>query len=80
MRSNGGEPILKEFQKINRLKNPTQNKLMKLPADFIFDQYSMYPSEENVIPVCKAAVKMFGDVKGGIVSLLFDCNLRNKLL
>lgn len=69
MNCNGGEPILKEMKKIGSLKSRTENKMIQILADFIFDQYSMYPSEEDAILVCKAALKMFGNVKGGIVRL-----------
>lgn len=69
MNSNGDEAILNEMRKLGKLKSKSESKLIRTLAGFIFDQYSMYPTEEEVILVCKAALKMFGNIKGGIVSI-----------
>lgn len=51
------------------MKPRNKTILIHKMVGFIFQQYSMYPSENDVILVCKAAIKMFGNIKGGIVCI-----------
>lgn len=68
LKANDGDDILREYARLETLKSKTETLLVHKLVAFIFEQYSMYPAEDDVVSVCNAALKMFGNVKGGIVS------------
>lgn len=69
LNANAGDDILREYARLKTLKSRSETCLIQKLVGFIFQQYSMYPSECDVVLVCKAAIKMFGKIKGGIVRI-----------
>lgn len=70
---NSGEHILKEQEVLRCIRPKTKNKLMDLLVSYIFDNYSMYPTTNEIILVANATVEIFDKLKddqGGIVSIL----------
>lgn len=69
LQSNGGEFILLEQRKLNRLNVKTENKLIRKMIEFTFDRYTLYPTELQALLVCKAALELVDGLKGGLVSV-----------
>lgn len=68
-----GEHILKEQEVLRCIRPKTKNKLIELLVSYIFDNYSMYPTMDEIILVANATVEIFDKLKddqGGIVSFL----------
>lgn len=62
-----------EQSKLGRLMNKTRKKLFEKLVWYIFDNYTMYPSTDDIILVSRAACEIFDKLKdeqGGVVSEL----------
>lgn len=74
LKANGGDFILKEQEKLLCLKTKTKNKLMEKLVGYIFDNFSMYPTVDDIILVSNAVVRIFDklqDDRGGVVSFQY---------
>lgn len=61
-----------EQKKLNMIKPKTTNKLMEKLVFYVFENYTMYPSVDDLVLVCNSAIIMFGSLKDeedGIVSI-----------
>lgn len=61
---------MREQEKLGFVKTRTKKKLMEKLVFYIFDNYSMYPSTDDIILVSKAACEIFDKLKddrGGAV-------------
>lgn len=73
LKDNEGTFILTEQSKLGRLLNKTRKKLFEKLVMYIFDNYTMYPSTDEIILVSRAACEIFDKLKdeqGGVVSEL----------
>lgn len=71
MKTHDGDFILIEYNKLKHLKAYAKKKLIEKLVYFIFENYSKFPSVDDMVLVSKAAVQLFdclADDKGGIVS------------
>lgn len=78
LKANGGEFILKEQEKLQCVKPKTKNKLVEKLVAYIFENYSYYPTTDDIILVSNATVQIFDKLKddqGGIVSINICDNL-----